>query len=226
MYLTLEYLNMRYRFWIDRIAEAGIWDKSRFQPVELIIRKRSKTCAGKFVRKYKVSLGRKSYSDSIIIYRKFEDSTEKEIDDILVHEMIHLYICQNNIKDTSSHGKIFKAYMSKINHMFQGDLTISLKDRSSYEKGVGNHRHLLLVLWFDNDEVYCCKINPKKIGYFKSFISGGRFIRRLQRYGWFESYDKYFDFFVTCNSRLQGRKMTSSQLLQLFEECVVSEILL
>ncbi len=51
MILTSEYLQERFCFWIDKIAEAGIWDRSKFLPVELIMRKKSKRFAGKFVRK-------------------------------------------------------------------------------------------------------------------------------------------------------------------------------
>ena len=43
------------------------------------------------------------------------DLPEAEWDSVIVHEMIHLYIASNNLKDTSTHGKIFRKMMEELN---------------------------------------------------------------------------------------------------------------
>lgn len=46
---------------------------------------------------------------------RYYDRTEKDYDTTIIHEMIHLYIDQNNIIDDGSHGKRFKAECARIN---------------------------------------------------------------------------------------------------------------
>jgi predicted SprT family Zn-dependent metalloprotease len=46
---------------------------------------------------------------------KYYNRTEFEIDQTLVHEMIHYYICFMGMKDSSSHGIIFKGMANEIN---------------------------------------------------------------------------------------------------------------
>lgn len=46
---------------------------------------------------------------------KYYDRTEKQYDNTLIHEMIHLYISQNDIIDNGSHGRRFKAECARIN---------------------------------------------------------------------------------------------------------------
>ena len=46
---------------------------------------------------------------------KYYDRTEKQYDNTLIHEMIHLYISQNDIIDNGSHGRHFKAECARIN---------------------------------------------------------------------------------------------------------------
>ncbi len=55
------------------------------------------------------------------------DLTEQELEDTLIHEMIHYYIGLNQLKDTSAHGKVFRHFMQQINKQFNRNLTISHK---------------------------------------------------------------------------------------------------
>lgn len=53
------------------------------------------------------------------------DLPEEEIQDTIIHEMIHCYIWQQRIKDTSTHGKVFRSMMARINRDFGRHITIS-----------------------------------------------------------------------------------------------------
>ena len=55
------------------------------------------------------------------------DLTEREIEDTIIHEMIHYYIGVNNLKDTSAHGQLFRQMMNSINERYGRSLTISHK---------------------------------------------------------------------------------------------------
>ena len=43
------------------------------------------------------------------------DLPEKVVQDTILHEMIHYYIAVNQLKDTSAHGRLFRAEMARIN---------------------------------------------------------------------------------------------------------------
>ena len=55
------------------------------------------------------------------------DLPEAEIEDTLIHEMIHYWIALEGIRDTSTHGKAFRAKMKEINGRHGRHLTISHK---------------------------------------------------------------------------------------------------
>jgi len=43
------------------------------------------------------------------------DLPEREVEDTILHEMIHYYILSNQMQDTSAHGEIFMRMMKDIN---------------------------------------------------------------------------------------------------------------
>lgn len=53
------------------------------------------------------------------------DFPERELEDIIIHEMIHYYIGVKQIKDTSPHGKLFRTMMALINQRFGRNIRIS-----------------------------------------------------------------------------------------------------
>lgn len=55
------------------------------------------------------------------------DLPEKEWEDVVIHEMIHLLIASKNIKDSSSHGNEFRKLMHSINRNFGREINISAK---------------------------------------------------------------------------------------------------
>ena len=55
------------------------------------------------------------------------DLPEEEIEDTLIHEMIHYYIGVNQLQDTSAHGQMFQHFMNSINEKYGRHITISHK---------------------------------------------------------------------------------------------------
>ena len=55
------------------------------------------------------------------------DLPEAEVEDTLIHEMIHLWIAWKGLKDSSTHGRLFRAKMKEINASYGRHLTISHK---------------------------------------------------------------------------------------------------
>lgn len=135
MELTVEYLKQRHSYWVEKLDIAGIWKADKFRPVEIIVRKRCSSYLALFERKWvKVNVSRR-LCDRIIVYKQSEDMSEREIDDTLVHEMIHQYMYQNSLPDTSTHGKLFKDFMRRINAAFPDELNITVSGEAQPLKG-------------------------------------------------------------------------------------------
>ena len=83
---------------------------------------------GQMTCKKKVGLfGKKRYSDFAMRISKRFDVPEQELQDTVIHEMIHYYIGYNQLQDTSSHGALFRQMMQDINERYGRHLTISHK---------------------------------------------------------------------------------------------------
>ena len=55
------------------------------------------------------------------------DLDEAEVEDIIIHEMIHYYIGFHGIVDTSAHGRVFREMMKGINERFGRHIRVSHK---------------------------------------------------------------------------------------------------
>ena len=53
------------------------------------------------------------------------DLPENEWNDVIIHEMIHFYIARNNLRDTSTHGTVFRGMMDEINRKYGRHITVS-----------------------------------------------------------------------------------------------------
>ncbi len=68
--------------------------------------------------------GIRGYQDFRMRISASFDLPAEEIEDVVLHEMIHYYIAFHNIKDTSAHGKVFRQMMNDINQRFGRNISI------------------------------------------------------------------------------------------------------
>lgn len=79
------------------------------------------------------------------------DFEEPVLEDIVIHEMIHYWIWFNRMKDSSTHGHIFKAKMNQINR--QSNRHISVRHTTSKaeaESDVRRRHNIICVTRWDN----------------------------------------------------------------------------
>lgn len=160
-----------------------------------------------FKRRWVRGNKRNTITDKIIIYRNVEEFNEVFLDSILVHELIHQYIMQNDIKDTSSHGRIFRHMMGRINAAFPDRLNIRIRDNNPDipREGEGQHNHILLILKTAT-HFYCCAIYPGRIPDIEKIVKIRSKNWRLTEYFWATSSDRHFDRFVKCMKAIHGEK--------------------
>ena len=87
---------------------------------------RAKSFLGQLTYKRKVSLfGKVEYTDFCLRINCKVDLEKDELDDTIIHEMIHYYIAYNKIADTSTHGVQFRRLMNAINKKYSRHITIT-----------------------------------------------------------------------------------------------------
>lgn len=91
------------------------------------------------------------------------DLSEQELEDTIIHELIHYYIGVTQQQDGSSHGPLFRSIMESINQMFDRHLTISHKNtQRQSEQAIDKTRryHIVAVVRFV-DGRFGIKILPR-----------------------------------------------------------------
>ena len=81
------------------------------------------------------------------------DLTEQELEDTIIHEMIHYYIGIFQLNDTSAHGQIFRKMMNTINNQYGRHISISHKMTDGQREEAYDKRrrwHVVAVLEFSD----------------------------------------------------------------------------
>lgn len=90
------------------------------------------SCARSFLGRYEFCrnpfTGKTEAGSRIMRFSLKFDAEPQVLEDVLLHEMIHLYIESQNLKDTRVHGKIFTAMMNDINARFHRHITLRVKN--------------------------------------------------------------------------------------------------
>ena len=84
------------------------------------------------------------------------DMPENEVEDTIIHEMIHYYIHYNQLKDNSAHGSLFRKMMDDINRRFHRNITIahrSTKEQSEELVDTRQRYHVVAVVTFHDGKV-------------------------------------------------------------------------
>lgn len=84
-------------------------------PVPRLAVGKSRTRLGSLSWKLRRKLFARRPCDYVIRISNYYDADERHFKNVLLHEMIHLYVVSNGISDTSPHGKVFRKKMSEIN---------------------------------------------------------------------------------------------------------------
>ena len=88
-----------------------------------------KTFLGAYKKRKTLFGGTKCYDFKLRINKRI-DLPEADIEDIIIHEMIHYHIAYRGIKDTSTHGMVFKMLMNDINKRFGRQVSEGMRSLS------------------------------------------------------------------------------------------------
>ena len=139
---------------------------------------------------------------------------EKQYQNTLIHEMIHLFIRQNNIKDTRKHhGKVFYKYANFING-YGWDISRT-DDIGGLDINVeGTITYNLAAFRDEKGRYFIFRYNPKFAGYY---------LTKFQRSRW--HYQNVFTFtstnnkkyakFTCCRQSVRGYYLTKAEFEEL-----------
>ena len=102
------------------------------------------------------------------------DLPERELEDTLIHEMIHYFIAYNGLRDRSAHGPLFMALMRAVNEAHGRDITVSRRTSAAEMAGARTARkkwHVIAILHFDSGQLgvkVLPRVIPKIIDYYNS----------------------------------------------------------
>ena len=93
------------------------------------------------------------FGSSVVSYRmKISvnfDLPQEELEDVVIHEMIHYHIAFNRLKDSSVHGRIFRDMMERINTDYGRHLTV--RHKCPHDAPARHHdSHWVCVSLFEN----------------------------------------------------------------------------
>ena len=119
------------------------------------------------------------------------DLAERDLEDVIIHEMIHYYIAYFGINDTSSHGSEFLKMMNSINERFKRNVVVQRKnDKIADDAGV--RPHFVGAGKTKDGKVVMVVIAKSKIHIFWSLIPK---LYPVVNMRWYVSYDSYFEHF-------------------------------
>ena len=149
--------------------------------------------------------GRMTYYDYCISVSSYYQLTLEEIDDVLIHEMIHYTIAYTGLKDTSPHGIVFRGMMDKINRTFDRHITISMRTRNLQPRIAQQTKNfLILAIEMKDGKYFLSSVNPSFAR--KLSLSLAR-MHEIAHYAWYQSQDEYFHSMPRVRS-LRGRQVS------------------
>lgn len=121
------------------------------------------------------------------------DMPQCEVEDTLLHEMIHLYILVKNLRDESTHGPVFRKLMTAINQRFGRNITVShRRTEDEMNQDTQRRNHYVCVSHLRDGRVGITLATPSSIFQLWRGIAAFDAVRSSQ---WYVSADPWFNRF-------------------------------
>ena len=153
-------------------------------------------------RRWMLSPGESHYY--LIKISQYYNLSKREIQNVLLHEMIHFHISFKGIRDTAPHGEVLHKLMDTLNSRYGWEIRVSAKHSATRQAADRqDKKRLVLALTTTNGRRYLTVVNgnykekiEKKIG----------LATNVKAHRWFYSSDRYFDGFPAVRT-LRARKV-------------------
>jgi hypothetical protein len=154
----------------------------------------------------------------IISISTYYDRAEREVNETLLHEMIHLYIYQKGIKDTKPHhGKVFYSIADRINKQGEWDIksTTPLKEWGVCDASVRNHTYNVFGLQTYSNHYFLMVAHPKYVDDYIEAFQDKSFYTDFFKF--VSEDDKKYSTYCVCRTAMRGREISREEYLRLKE---------
>lgn len=188
-------------------------------PVPIVL-SRARTFLGRMEFKTRRNFFRSgvSYLDYRMKISTHFDLPEEELEDVVIHEMIHYYIAFSQIKDTSAHGKVFRGMMDDINRKFGRHLTVSHRSADVHREDV-IREHFLCISTFKDGNIGITACSPAMIPQMRKWLPRYFSLARME---WYVSRDPFFNRFPRSRTpkiyRITPEELSAHSLEQMKSE--------
>ena len=129
--------------------------------------------------------------------------SESELEDTVIHEMIHYFIAYHGLQDRSAHGPLFRALMQSINETHGRAISVSHRTSAAETDAAKSSKkkwHVIAILHFTDGQLgvkVLPRVIPRIIEYYNS-ITAATNIKRVEL---FLHNDPFFNRFPTSTGR-------------------------
>lgn len=176
-------------------------------PVPRLALSKARTRLGTMSCKCTRRMFRRVYSDFTIRISTFYDCSEREYQETLLHEMIHYYITYRHIPDTSSHGRVFREMMQRINSRHGWHITVSATHRLQPAcQAATPVTYVVLAIVKDDGTRMFSVVNPKAA---RGIDIQAHSVKEIADHRWYMTQDQYFSDFPKVRT-LRARRVTAA----------------
>jgi hypothetical protein len=158
----------------------------------------AKTFLGKCVYKKRLGKdGKAEYYDFKLRINTRIDLPENEVEDTLIHEMIHYFIGYKRLEDASSHGPLFMHIMNTINEKYGRNITVTFKGTSEQQEQLVDKKqryHVVALVKF-HDGKTGIKVLPRVVQSILRYYNTISSAREIESVKLFMSNDIFFNRF-------------------------------
>lgn len=192
MKASVEYLQRKFEVY-NKLMFGGVLPSL---PISVGYARRA--MGGLYFKKRRSLLGKTRFSDFKLVISGQYDLPEDELDDVLIHEMIHYSILYNQQKDSSAHGVLFRAKMNDINKRFGRHISISRRNGlSSAASSSKPAVHYVCVSLFDDGRWGVTCVAKPRIALFRKQLPQAF---KLKSTEWWITDDPFFNRFPRVRS--------------------------
>ncbi len=181
-------------------------------PVPDLSLTRARTRLGQMSYKRAVQWGRTRLYDFQISLTTYYDMTERQAQNVLLHEMIHYAIAYTGLKDTSPHGIVFRGYMDKLNRRYGWDIRIMTSTKGwkvseqvrAKKAPQGPQTYLLLAVEKGDGKRFLSRVNPSFARRIDAQLSR---LQGLKSRRWYTTREPFFEEYPQVRS-LRGRRIS------------------
>ena len=153
-------------------------------------------------RKTKQGLfGRTKNTDFVLRINTRIDLPEEVVEDTILHEMIHYYIGYHQLKDTSSHGQLFRQMMQQINRAGGRHITVTHRlTAEQAEAAAGQEKVRVVCVVRFKDGRTGVKVVPKQVRSILHFQSSAMTHFPIEETEWYLTKNGYFGKYPSSNA--------------------------